>query len=54
MTTMKQAPRRFGVKEEDDQPVICGDSPMTTFIIVALSALVLALAPVESVRAQEH
>ena len=54
MTTMKQVPRRVGVKGEDDQQVMCGDSPMKTCIIVALSALVLALAPVESVRAQEN
>jgi putative membrane protein len=51
---MQQVPRRVGVKGKDDQQVMCGDSPMQTFIIVALSALVLALAPVESVRAQEN
>jgi len=54
MTTLKQVPRRVGVTGKDDQQVMCGDSPMQTFIIVALSALVLALAPAESVRAQAN
>jgi putative membrane protein len=43
----------FGVQGEIDQQVRCGDSPVKTFITVALSMLALALPSATSVRAQE-
>jgi putative membrane protein len=45
--------RPFGVQGEIDQQVRCGDSPMKTFITVALSMLALALPCATAVRAQE-
>jgi putative membrane protein len=51
--TTKLVLRPFGVQGEYDQQVVCGGCPMRTFNSVALSALVLALVPAASVRAND-